>query len=60
MDPVAQVAKRIVESNVKYGYQQIVLLAILATTRRVKVTPLFGAFLRKALDAATGKLAALG
>jgi len=52
MVPVVQVAERYLTRGSRYGYEQIVLLALLGLTRKVRLTPLLGVLLREILDQA--------
>ena len=56
MQPVLDVAQRYLGGNYKYGYSQIVLLAFLAMSRKVKITPIFNRLLRALLDKAAATL----
>lgn len=59
MAPVASVADRYLATPNRYGYEQILLLALLGASRRLPVTPALAPLLRKALDSAAGVLARL-
>lgn len=62
LDPVVQRALRIVDEGHRYAYEQLLLLAFLGLTRKLKTTPILRTLLRKVLDraasAATGIIGA--
>jgi len=59
MSPVLRVARRYLDQGNRYGFEQIVILAVLSTTRKIKITPVLRRLLRTLLDAAAAELSAL-
>ena len=59
ISPVLQVARRYLDQGNRYGFEQIFVLALLCTTRQVKITPVLRRLLRTLLDAAATALTAL-
>ena len=59
VQPVLNVARTYLAQRNRYGYEQLVLLALLCTTRKVQMTPILRRLLRTLLDAATVRLADL-
>jgi hypothetical protein len=59
MAPVLGVANTVLGEGHNYAYGQILLLAVLATTRKVTLTPVLSVLLRGILDKAAGILADL-
>lgn len=56
MDPVLAAANAYLDQGPRYGYEQLLLLAFLCLTRRLKVTPSLRALIRHTLDAAAAAL----
>ncbi|HKE15707.1 MAG TPA: caspase family protein [Kofleriaceae bacterium] len=56
MEAVRRKAEEYLAQGNRYGYEQIVLLAILGLTRKLKLTPVLRLMLRRVLDAASGVL----
>ena len=52
-------AKEYLDDGPRYGYEQILLLAFLSLTRKLKVTPSLAVFIRRVLDAAATTLTRL-
>jgi hypothetical protein len=59
MTPVAAISDHYLATPNRYGYEQILLLAFLGTTRRIPVTPLLAPLLRKILDSAANLVSQL-
>jgi len=60
-DPVTGQADQFVQNGNRYGYEQLLLLALLASTRRLtSPVPFLGRILRNFLDSAADVLARLG
>ncbi|MDX9953704.1 MAG: hypothetical protein RBT75_06400 [Anaerolineae bacterium] len=59
MAPVLNVANAYLDQGNRYGYEQILLLAFLCLTRKLKVTPGLRALIRHTLDAAAALLTRL-
>lgn len=57
--PVLSQAQAFLAEGQRYGYEQLLLLAFLALTRKLKVTPILRAVLRKTLDSAAALVARL-
>ena len=60
MAPVLAASRKYLDQGSRYAYEQIVLLALLALTRKVKVTPILRHLLRGILDRAAAVLSNLG
>jgi hypothetical protein len=56
ISPVLDKAAEYLDQGNRYGFEQILLLAFLTLTRRLKVTPVLRALIRQALDAAAAVL----
>lgn len=52
LDPVVGRAKAIIAEGHRYAYEQLLLLAVLAASRKLKITPVLRFLIRKILDAA--------
>jgi hypothetical protein len=52
--PVLQRADTYLQGSVPYAYHQLLLLAFLCISRKVKVTPIFDTLVRKVLDGVAG------
>jgi hypothetical protein len=52
MKPVLKAAEGYLSNGSRYAYEQILLLALLGLTRKIRLTPVLGALLRKILDQA--------
>jgi hypothetical protein len=59
MDPVLARAEATLAEHDRYGFEQIVLLALLSLSRRVKASPILKRLLRKVLDGAASFLTGL-
>lgn len=59
MQPVVDRGSAYIAEGQRYAYEQLLLLAFLALTRKLKVTPILNLLLRKLLDAAAAGLAKL-
>jgi len=59
MDPVLAVANAYLDEGPRYGYEQLLLLAFLCLTRKLKVAPSLHALMRRSLDAAAALLTRL-
>jgi len=59
MGPVLGVASAILGRGERYGYEQLLMLAVLCTTRKIQITPVLRRLLRTLLDAATRLLVEL-
>jgi hypothetical protein len=59
LEPVLKVAQAYLEQGNRYGYEQLFILALLCTTRRLKVTPILRRLLRTLLEAAATALTEL-
>ena len=59
LSPVLRVARRYLDQGNRYGFEQIVILALLSTTRKIMITPVLRRLLRTLLDAAAAELSAL-
>lgn len=59
LSPVTRVGDRFVTERHRYGYEQILLLAMLGATRQLPVNGLLAGLLRHLLDGAAGVLARL-
>jgi hypothetical protein len=59
MDPVLAAANAYLDQGPRYGYEQLLLLAFLCLTRKLKVTPSLRALIRHTLDAAAAVLTRL-
>lgn len=57
--PVLRHAEGLLADGQRYGYEQLLLLTFLALTRKLKVTPVLRALLRKVLDSAASLVARL-
>ncbi|MBM3189377.1 MAG: hypothetical protein FJZ90_11725 [Chloroflexi bacterium] len=56
MEPVLKVARKYLKQGNRYGYEQLLILAVLCTTRKLKTTPVLRRLLRTLLDAASSVL----
>jgi hypothetical protein len=59
LEPVLKVARAYLDQGNRCGYEQLFVLALLCTTRRLRITPILRRLLRTLLDAATTSLAQL-
>jgi hypothetical protein len=59
LEPVLKVARAYLDQGNRYGYEQLFTLALLCTTRRLKMTPVLRRLLRTLLDAAATALTQL-
>jgi hypothetical protein len=59
MRPVLNVARTYIGQHQRYAYEQLLLLAFLGLSRKLKVTPILNQLLRRLLDAAAGVLVKL-
>ena len=59
MDPVLTVANAYLDQGNRYGYEQLLLLAFLCLTRKLRLTPTMRYLVRSVLDSATSSLTAL-
>src|SRR5262249_30146385 len=59
MQPVLDVGQAYIDQHQRYAYEQLLLLAFLALSRKLKVTPILNRLLRKVLDSAAGVLITL-
>lgn len=59
MEPVLEVANRYLDDGNRYGYEQLLLLAFLCLTRKLRFTPSLRLLVRSTLDAASAVLTRL-
>jgi hypothetical protein len=59
LDPVLEVAHAYLDEGNRYGYEQLLLLAFLCLTRKLRFTPSLRLLVRSTLDAATAVLTRL-
>ena len=59
LGPVLDVAKAILDRGERYGYEQLLMLGLLCTTRKLEIRPVLRRLLRTLLDAATTVLTRL-
>jgi hypothetical protein len=59
LDPVVDRARQILAEGERYSYEQIMLLAFLCLTRRLPLTPSLHLLVRRVLDSAASRVAAL-